>query len=133
MLKEFMLKSSDIEGLGLFAGQPYEVGDLLISWGGFKRITPEQYADMTPGQQDKVCFFKGEIIVMHAPACYVNHSCDPNTEATSEGDVAIRTIESGEEITTDYSLVLPEGESMKCRCTSSNCRGTIFGKNKPKP
>lgn len=65
----------------------------------------------------------------------INHSCDPNCGillplgATRLQVVAMRDIQAGEELTTDYAMhdyeirFMPE----RCRCGSPICRGRITG------
>ncbi len=72
-------------------------------------------------------------------ARYINHSCDPNCDMNSNGDVyAIRFIKAGEEITFDYVTISKERYlkapqeyfwdprwSFDCLCGSSNCHKQI--------
>lgn len=60
---------------------------------------------------------------------YFNHSCEGNGGFDSSGDfVAIRDIEIGEELTSDYGLAESNsGFIMKCNCGSNLCRTTITG------
>lgn len=68
-----------------------------------------------------------------APACYINHSCDPNTGIRDNDHggfdfIALREIAPGEELTWDYetseyiSIAVP-----RCLCGSANCRKVIRG------
>lgn len=68
-----------------------------------------------------------------SPACYINHSCDPNTGIRDNDHggfdfVALREIAPSEEITWDYetseytSIAVP-----RCRCGAANCRKVIRG------
>ena len=66
------------------------------------------------------------VIVMQPPACYVNHSCDNNTEVRGFSDVAVRDIRAGEEITSDYRSDGAE-QSFVCQCGSPNCCGKLGG------
>jgi len=60
-----------------------------------------------------------------------NHSCDPNCGFRNLLDLhAIRTIESGEELTYDYSLNARGvyfwwKMSRRCKCGAKNCRGLV--------
>jgi SET domain-containing protein len=51
----------------------------------------------------KRTFKKGEV-VMQIPERYVNHSDNPNTEVIDDTDVALKDINIGEEITSNYPL-----------------------------
>ena len=80
---------------------------------------------------------------LEIPACFMNHSCDPNTFDEVKPDphhhgsrdflsqcIAARVIEEGEEITTDYDLFDWEFEgegSFDCHCSSALCRGRVGG------
>lgn len=65
----------------------------------------------------------------------INHSCEPNCgillplNATLLRVMALRAIEPGEEITTDYATHDYEIEFMpeRCSCGSAHCRGRISG------
>lgn len=60
-----------------------------------------------------------------------NHSCDPNSAIRGRSQLfAIKDILPGEEITYDYSSVVgpnitPDMWTMRCKCGSEKCRGTI--------
>lgn len=70
---------------------------------------------------------------LNSPACYINHSCDPNVgiRDNSHGGfdfVALREITLQEEVTWDYetseytSIAVP-----RCLCGAANCRKVIRG------
>ena len=61
---------------------------------------------------------------------FVNHSCDPNCALYFAGDDlvlrAIRSIESGEELSFDYGTIMfCEPTTFQCACGSPECRGII--------
>lgn len=64
---------------------------------------------------------------------HLNHSCNPNAAAMVEEPGypvrAIRNINTGEEITIDYSVTStsPSGGVFQCRCGAINCRGMGAG------
>jgi len=68
---------------------------------------------------------EGVYLLLQPPERYVNHSCSPNLEVRSQCDVALRDIEKGEELTTDYSREEIPDLYFECNCKSSNCRGVI--------
>lgn len=65
---------------------------------------------------------------------FVNHSCEPNVGfAGNIVLVAMRDIETGEELTTDYALFDDNDESMQCGCRTPSCRGVISGRDWRRP
>lgn len=60
---------------------------------------------------------------------YMNHSCEPNCEATNYDDEEVwiestRDIKKGEELTYNYGFSEPD-EAFPCLCGSKNCRKWI--------
>ena len=65
---------------------------------------------------------------------FINHSCEPNVGfAGNIVLVAMRDIELGEELTTDYALFDDNDESMRCGCGTPSCRGVIDGQDWRRP
>jgi hypothetical protein len=65
---------------------------------------------------------------------FLNHSCEPNTGfAGNIVLVAMRDVEPGEELTTDYALFDDNDESMRCGCGTPSCRGVINGRDWRRP
>jgi hypothetical protein len=65
---------------------------------------------------------------------FTNHSCDPNI--CIEGQivfVALRQIESGEELTHDWATTDDDVYEMTCNCGASICRETITGQDWRRP
>jgi uncharacterized protein len=65
---------------------------------------------------------------------FLNHSCDPNVGFA--GNVvltAMRDVQPGEELTTDYALFDDYDGSMRCQCRSAQCRGVITGRDWQRP
>lgn len=62
---------------------------------------------------------------------YLNHSCDPTAGLTKVNNrlflFAAKRIESGEEVTIDYSTTIGDDDiwTMRCKCGSRRCRKTI--------
>ncbi|MCY7347577.1 MAG: SET domain-containing protein-lysine N-methyltransferase [Pyrinomonadaceae bacterium] len=59
---------------------------------------------------------------------FINHSCQPNLMTRIVGGriffVSNRQIESGEELTLDYNIVM-NGTNLPCSCGTEKCRGII--------
>lgn len=61
---------------------------------------------------------------------FLNHSCEPNVGfAGNIVLVAMRDIDPGEELTTDYALFDDYDGAMDCRCRTASCRRTINGRD----
>jgi hypothetical protein len=61
---------------------------------------------------------------------FVNHSCQPNVGfAGNVVLVAMRDIEPGEELTTDYALFDDYEGSLDCACRRPTCRGRVDGRD----
>jgi uncharacterized protein len=74
-------------------------------------------------------------VVVRTPIELMNHSCEPNCGVLVRREAmvleihALRTIEEGEELTTDYATFEVEIQFMDgpCLCGSAHCRGRITG------
>ena len=109
-------------GQGLFAVVPIRKGDFILEYTG-KKI-PTALADTMTSRYlfaiDKDWTIDGS--ARSNTARYINHACDPNTEAEIEnGRIlihAVRNIKKGEELTVDYDseyfdeFIRPVG----CKC-----------------
>lgn len=123
-------------GRGVFAAKKIMKGEVLAIFGGYVMTIKEEKegpANLSDyGLQigdDFVLGIKKESEI--EPACFFNHSCDPN--AGFHGQiilVAMREILVGEAVTFDYAMALgSESEqvsySLNCLCASKNCRNII--------
>ena len=116
-------------GQGLFAVVPIRKGDFILEYTG-KKI-PTALADTMTSRYlfeiDKDWTIDGS--ARSNTARYINHACDPNTEAEIEnGRIlihAVRNIKKGEELTIDYDteyfdeFIRPVG----CKCAARNHHG----------
>jgi len=121
---------SETNGFGAFTPQPIKKGDIIAVWDGpYAEKLPESelaryYLYVRPNKW--LIGFGGEY-----PESFINHSCDPNTKITWDGDIAtltsIRSIQSNEEITFDYETVIPSdhGFIFNCSCGATACRKVI--------
>ena len=104
-------KSLPTVGYGLYAVRDIKKGAFILEYTG-ERL-PSDVAEATGSRYlfeiDEKWTINGP--VPENPAGYINHACDPNTEAVVEEDddgvdhimiYAIRDIASGEELTIDY-------------------------------
>ena len=59
-----------------------------------------------------------------------NHSCDPNLGVQGQIIfVAMRDIQSGEELTHDWATTDADDYEMECKCNAANCRKIITGRD----
>lgn len=141
------VRGSDIHGRGVFARRDIAKGSRLIEYVG-QRITKAESIRRAERQYDThrnnvshgaVYIF--EINKRHDidgnvewnPARWINHSCEPNSEAVIEkGRVwieAIRDITRGEEISYDYGYDYAHHQEHPCRCGTPSCAGYIVRKS----
>ncbi|MBW8369333.1 MAG: SET domain-containing protein-lysine N-methyltransferase [Arenimonas sp.] len=154
MPKKIEARQSAIHGNGVFASAPLKKGERVIRYKGLLRTHGEVdrvYAE-EPDTGHTFLFTLNDKYVIDAnvdgnDARWLNHSCDPNCEATWLEDgkkkrkdkifiEAMRDIAPGEELTYNYGIVLAEAHTAKlkklwaCRCGAKHCTGTML---QPKP
>jgi SET domain-containing protein len=140
------VKNSSIQGLGMFAKESIQAGDVVIIWGG-RIFTAE---DISAGKAratsisilDDGLYLADEVRpageVGHAsvaeetdsPDYYLNHSCDPNVWMEDEITLVARcAILPSQELTADYALWEqdPTWKILPCQCGASCCRGKVTG------
>jgi hypothetical protein len=126
------VKPSGIEGLGIFAHRPIRAGERIREIAVVREVTPDTPLRQDLGERADHCDYPdGKVVLLGLPDRYVNHSCDPNAWVHYHDArcyfVARRDIQTGEEITCDYSINLTGGSSWPCRCGAARCRGTVVG------
>lgn len=131
-MPEVEVKSSDIEGLGVFAIQSFRKGDRIRRVNIIREVTPDAPLRAELGELVDHCSYPdGKIVLWGLPDRCVNHSCDPNSWLLYEADeccfVARRDIAIGEEITCDYTINVADGSSWPCQCRSARCRKMVSG------
>ncbi|MDP2671290.1 MAG: SET domain-containing protein-lysine N-methyltransferase [bacterium] len=122
---QVFLEHSNIDGQGVFAARNFHKGEVVLQWDTSHLLTKKEFAQLSDKDQEYVAFKDGKYVAMQEPERYVNHSCDANTEPREFSDIATRTIQKGEEITSDYSQDMPPGMEMACNCGSKNCKRSI--------
>jgi uncharacterized protein len=125
------VRTSAIEGLGLFATTDITAGEIVMRLGG-QLIDDTTLAGLTPPHSSLTVASGLHLLIDPAhPVRYGNHSCDPNLwhhGATTL--VARRRISPREELTIDYATHTGiETWTMTCRCASPICRGTVTGRD----
>ncbi len=122
------VRASPIEGVGIFATTPLEAGDFIDVVGYEREITADAPLDPERGERFEHCSYPdGKVMLVAYPGRHMNHSCDPNAFYGYVGDRATayarRAIAAGEEVTVDYLINTPTGDSWPCRCGAKRRRG----------
>ena len=124
---KFQVRESEIQGRGLFAVKTIKKSETVTAWNP-KVLTKAEASRLPADEQKHYLDTEGDkILWMQPPERYMNHSCNANTYVVGRSDVALRDINPGEEITSDY--LDSETEDFVCRCGSANCRGASKHKN----
>jgi SET domain-containing protein len=124
LVKDTVVKDSQISGKGILAVCTFIKGALVIRWSSYKTLTKQEMEHLPEREKEHVSFIDGAYVVV-PPESRVNHSCDPNVYLKNYCYYAKRDVEVGEEITADYRLESDAGFMMKCNCGSKNCKGYI--------
>jgi hypothetical protein len=126
MSKAYEIKPSSIHGNGLFALKRFEPGEIVLRWNLSHTIPNEELGSLSPEERRYIHPIDEErTLLVQAPERFVNHSCDNNTVVENFCDVAIKTIEPADEITSNYCED-GSGSQFTCHCGSKNCRGIVF-------
>jgi len=125
---------SAIEGRGLFATAPIGAGEVVAVKGGHI-VDTRTLLQLPEHLQNSEVQITEELHVVawndeeYEPVMlFINHSCEPNVGFA--GNIvlaAMRDVEPGEELTTDYAMFDTSEGRMACRCGALSCRGTICG------
>jgi hypothetical protein len=127
---------SGIEGRGLVAAAAISKDEIVAIKGGHVVDTGTLRSLLPRLQNSEVQIADGFHLVALEEAEYepvmlfLNHSCEPNVGfAGNIVLVAMRQIQPGEELTTDYALFDDYDGAMECRCGTASCRRTIGGRD----
>lgn len=130
---------SKIEGMGIFANQIINKGELVAVWGGSIYTADElkEICEQFPHfSTHPFGVYEGFYMGPNNPsdplddAELFNHSCDPNVGVKGQIVVVARKkIEPGEELCFDYETVEISSDALGfiCRCGSKKCRKNIDG------
>jgi len=119
------IRDSTIQGRGVYAKRVFDAGEIVLRWDLSHTIPNEQLAAL-PEDERRYTHPLDEhrTLIVQAPERFVNHSCAPNTEVREFCDIALRRIEAGEEITSDYGEA-GAAVAFECNCGSAQCRKHI--------
>ena len=127
---------SDIAGRGLIAVEAVEKDEVVAVKGGHIVSTAALQSLPLELQNSDVQITDDLHLVAltdeeyESVMLFLNHSCEPNVGFGGNSVlIAIRDIEAGEELTTDYALFDDFDGSMECHCGRLLCRGQIDGRD----
>lgn len=126
------VRSSSIEGQGLFAREVIHAGEVVAVMGGVP-ITTAQLEKIIAAGGTYSCAAIGEDLHLLQDADdalrFGNHSCNPNLWMRDAVTIeARRVVKPGDEVTTDYALMTVDPYwRMQCQCGLRECRGVIRG------
>jgi len=131
-MHDLLFHQSPIHGVGGFAVRRIYRGTRVIEYLGERISKSESLRRCAENNQFIFSLNATEDLdgnVTWNPARWLNHSCDPNCEATLREDriwlVALRGISPGEEITFNYGFDLDNYKEYPCHCGSPACVGYI--------
>lgn len=149
--RRIQVRNSKIHGRGVFAATDIAAGQRLIRYRGevITHAKADRRYDDTLDTGHTFLFTLNDRYIVDANvngnnARWINHSCDPNCEASIHVDPngderkdvvwieTLRPIKAGEELTYNYGIVLdvPHTKRLKavwaCRCGARNCTGTML-------
>jgi uncharacterized protein len=127
---------SGIAGRGLFAVEPVAAGEVVAVKGGHIVDTETMRSQPEPLPNSEIQIAEGLHLMAlteeeYEPVMlFINHSCEPNVGFV--GNVvlaAMRDVEAGEELTTDYALFDVLDGEWECTCGAPGCRRVISGQD----
>lgn len=117
-----IIKKSKIQGKGVFANKDFKKGEIVLKWDVSHLLDKKDLKKIKNKDKRYISYYKNnKYIIYQSPEKFVNHSCDANTKAKDDSDVAIREISKGEEITANYINEKVPNLNMKCNCGSKKC------------
>lgn len=126
-----VVKKSAIQGNGVYAITNTKKSDVVLEIDDSQIV--KKGTKLSKKQLEFDCDYlaDGTVVIMQPPEKFINHSCDPNTYVKTIKGIrkvlAMRNINSGEEITYDYSINSFNEGTFKCNCGSKNCRKRYQG------
>lgn len=121
------VRPSTLHGRGVFAKVSFQTGEVVVAWESTKEISEAEFNRLDPAVKRFTDIRDGKMFLVGEPERYVNHSCDHNTFPGAKGDIALRDIAPGEEITTNYENFFILAGFFECVCERPNCRKIIRG------
>lgn len=130
--RKVAIRQSNTEGRGLFAQVPISAGEIVSVRGGHildrkaesELVKPVGYWGYPISDEFVLAPLNSQEV--EDVMMFLNHSCDPNVGILGQVlFVAMRDIETDEELNIDYAMFGAYTEPMQCHCDSVGCRGLI--------
>ncbi len=130
------IRSSTIQGKGLFATSPISTGEIVCIKGGYI-LTKKSWDALEPRLGSCEIQVGSDFFIAptsqaqrEGSMIYSNHSCEPNIAPQGQiVFVAIRDVAAGEELCHDWATTDDLDYEMSCNCGAAECRGTITGQD----
>ena len=131
---------SGIAGRGLRAVKPIAKGEVVAVKGGHV-VTSAQLRSLPERLQNSAVQITDDLHLValsedeyEAVMLFINHSCEPNVGFGGNIVlVAMRDVDAGEELTTDYALFDDYEGGMDCTCGRPSCRRRVDGRDWQRP
>lgn len=131
---------SAIAGRGLVAVEPIKEGEVVAVKGGHivttgtLRTMSEQLQNSEVQIPDSLHLAVTKDDEYEPAMLFLNNSCEPNVGFGGNIVlVAMRDIEPGAELTTDYAMFDDYAGAMDCTCGRPGCRGRVDGRDWQRP
>lgn len=138
-MKHIYIRTSPIEGMGVFAGENITPGGVIQHIKGEARFLTVTSKEESLSYPNWIGVGHNKWIDPDYPNQFLNHSCNPNASVSGRivigkdkiakgryDIVALKRIREGEEVLIDYAVI--EGDDlweMPCACGSTNCRKIV--------
>lgn len=134
------VRPSPIHGRGLFARRPIRRGEIVAIKGGhvlgqaaLRRVRARigaSYIQIEDGHY----LGAATAAEVRRNKIWLNHSCRPNVGIRGQATfVAMRDVETGEELTYDWAMEENSPARTRCRCGAAACRGMLTGQDWLRP
>jgi uncharacterized protein len=124
---KFKVQDSPPIGKGCFATSPIVENEIICKFSGPKMQLKDFFEKYDFQNGNPLQISEDQYLDLISPYVFFNHSCNPNAGLRNNGVLfALKNINSGEQITYDYSTTIDDVTwKMDCLCKSDNCRGVI--------
>ncbi|MDO8555960.1 MAG: SET domain-containing protein [Nanoarchaeota archaeon] len=127
MKKIVIVRRTQKTGRGVFSLKDFKKGELIFRYNCGKVVSRKGISKLTKWESDHLDELDNDHFeVMVAPACYVNHSCDPNTIQEGRAYRALKPIKQGDELIVDYRAKGIFKNRWMCKCKGKNCKGYVI-------